>query len=105
MYSGTFMTSLNGNGFSISILKLVETGLGQGKSMLELLDASQETIAWNSSISPSTWEGKDTAENPVAVADDEENFASELRSKLGLLLLSCPPPPLNFPEQSSNILY
>jgi triose/dihydroxyacetone kinase / FAD-AMP lyase (cyclizing) len=37
--SGTYMTSLNGKGFSISILKLVDTRLGPGKSMLDFFDA------------------------------------------------------------------
>lgn len=86
------MTSLNGNGFSVSILKLAETGLGYGKSMLELLDAPHETVAWNSSIKPSTWKGKNTVDRPVALADDEEHLSSELWSKQGLLLLSYPLP-------------
>ena len=42
--SGTFMTSLNGLGFSLSMLKLQETGLS--KSMLELLDAPAECSGW-----------------------------------------------------------
>ena len=37
--AGTFITSLHGLGFSVSVLKLEDTGLGAGKSMLELLDA------------------------------------------------------------------
>ncbi|KAH1849879.1 hypothetical protein KXX54_007467 [Aspergillus fumigatus] len=41
---GTFLTSLNGLGFSVSLLKLADTGLGPGKSMLELLDAPAEAV-------------------------------------------------------------
>jgi len=52
--AGTFMTSLNGNGFSISILKLVETGLGI--DMLELLDVSAEAVGWTASIRTKTWD-------------------------------------------------
>ncbi|KAK5136993.1 hypothetical protein LTR08_001500 [Meristemomyces frigidus] len=51
--SGMFMTSLNGLGFSISLLKAQDTGLG--KSMLELLDAPAECSGWSAAISSSTW--------------------------------------------------
>jgi triose/dihydroxyacetone kinase / FAD-AMP lyase (cyclizing) len=51
--SGTFMTSLNGLGFSISILKLQDTGLS--KSMLELLDAPAEASGWSAAVKSSTW--------------------------------------------------
>lgn len=52
---GTFLTSLNQLGFSISLLKLADTGLGQGKSMLELLDAPAEAVGWSAPIRPETW--------------------------------------------------
>jgi dihydroxyacetone kinase len=53
---GTFLTSLNGMGFSISLLKLADTGLGRGKSLLELLDAPAEAVGWAAPIQTSTWE-------------------------------------------------
>jgi dihydroxyacetone kinase len=53
--AGTFMTSLNGLGFSLSLLKLQDTGLGTGKSMLELLDAPAEAAGWAAAIKSSTW--------------------------------------------------
>ncbi|KIW03430.1 dihydroxyacetone kinase [Verruconis gallopava] len=53
---GTFMTSLNGMGFSISLLQLQDTGLGAGKSMLELLDAPSEATGWSAAIKTSTWD-------------------------------------------------
>ncbi|KAL1966848.1 hypothetical protein VTN77DRAFT_3813 [Rasamsonia byssochlamydoides] len=53
---GTFLTSLNGLGFSISLLKLVDTGLGPGKSLLELLDAPAEAVGWSAPIQTSTWD-------------------------------------------------
>ncbi|KAF7512114.1 hypothetical protein GJ744_002276 [Endocarpon pusillum] len=53
--SGAFLTSLNGMGFSASILKLSDTGLGSGKSMLDLLDYPAEAIGWAAPIQPSTW--------------------------------------------------
>jgi dihydroxyacetone kinase len=56
--AGTFMTSLNGLGFSISLLKIVNTGLGTGCSILELLDAPAEAVGWASNIRPETWATK-----------------------------------------------
>lgn len=53
---GTFLSSLNGLGFSISLLKLADTGLGPGKSLLDLLDAPAEAVGWSAPIHPSTWE-------------------------------------------------
>ena len=59
--TGTFLTSLNGMGFSISILRVRDTGLGPGKSMLELLDAPAEAIGWAAPIRTSTWDSSNTA--------------------------------------------
>ncbi|KKK24084.1 dihydroxyacetone kinase (DakA) [Aspergillus rambellii] len=58
---GTFLTSLNGLGFSISLLKLADTGLGPGKSFLELLDAPAEAVGWAAPIKPSTWGHRNAA--------------------------------------------
>lgn len=51
--SGTFMTSLNGLGFSISLLKIQDSGVS--KSILELLDAPAECSGWAAAVSSSTW--------------------------------------------------
>jgi triose/dihydroxyacetone kinase / FAD-AMP lyase (cyclizing) len=59
IYSGMFMTSLNGLGFSISILNVVNTHLG-GPSMLQLLDAPSEAAGWAAPIRKETWEAKST---------------------------------------------
>jgi dihydroxyacetone kinase len=61
---GTFLTSLNGPGFSISLLKLADTGLGPGKSLLELLDAPAEAVGWAAPVKTSTWENR--TDEPVA---------------------------------------
>lgn len=58
--SGTYMTSLNGLGFSITLLNVVNTDIG-GPSMIELLDAPCEATGWSSPIAKSTWEAKNTA--------------------------------------------
>ena len=55
---GTFLTSLNGMGFSASLLRLVDTGLGPGKSLLELLDAPSEAVGWTAPIQTSTWNNR-----------------------------------------------
>ena len=70
--SGTFLTSLNGLGFSASVLKLADTGLGSGKSMLELLDAPAEAVGWAAPISKSTWEDDNSAtrDNTVSATGD-----------------------------------
>ncbi|KAG0641517.1 Dihydroxyacetone kinase [Tuber brumale] len=59
IFSGTFMTSLNGNGFSISLLRLVDTGLGKAKSMLDLLDAPHESLGWSAPVKQETWANED----------------------------------------------
>lgn len=80
--AGTFMTSLNGLGFSISLLRVADTGLA-GASMLELLDAPAEASGWSAAISSSTWarqgEAKKTEEQQV---DEEEIQPSALRGEL-----------------------
>ncbi|KAL1875599.1 dihydroxyacetone kinase Dak1 [Paecilomyces lecythidis] len=53
---GAFQTSLNGLGFSVSLLKLADTGLGAGKSLLELIDAPAEAVGWAAPITTATWE-------------------------------------------------
>jgi dihydroxyacetone kinase len=58
---GTFLTSLNGLGFSASLLKLADTGLGPGKSFLELLDAPAEAVGWSAPVHTSTWDRRTDA--------------------------------------------
>jgi len=70
--AGTYMTSLNGMGFSISLLKLQDTGLGHGKSMLELLDAPVEATGWSAAIQTSTWENKTPPSAPKEISSQEE---------------------------------
>jgi triose/dihydroxyacetone kinase / FAD-AMP lyase (cyclizing) len=73
--AGTFLTSLNGLGFSASILKLEDTGLGDGKSMLELLDYPAEAYGWAAPIPTATWEGKNdqTMDNAAASAESAKH--------------------------------
>ncbi|KIV87450.1 dihydroxyacetone kinase [Exophiala sideris] len=73
--AGTFITSLNGLGFSASLLKLDDTGLGQGKSMLELLDAPAEAFGWAAATRTSTWEADNSA-----TMDREADSARDLKA-------------------------
>lgn len=60
--TGAFLTSLDGLGWSASILRLEDTGLGSGKSMLELIDAPAEAVGWaNTGVATSTWEADNSA--------------------------------------------
>ncbi|KAL9124624.1 MAG: hypothetical protein Q9217_006055 [Psora testacea] len=54
---GTLFGSLDGPGFILTVLKLSDTGLGPGKSMLEALDAPVNAIGWPHCVSAQTWEG------------------------------------------------
>jgi triose/dihydroxyacetone kinase / FAD-AMP lyase (cyclizing) len=70
--AGTYLTSLNGLGFSASILKLSDTGLGKGKSMLELIDHPAEAYGWAAPISVSTWNGDNTKTMDNAAASSKQ---------------------------------
>jgi dihydroxyacetone kinase len=83
--AGTFMTSLNGLGFSISLLRVADTGIS-GASMLELLDAPAEASGWSAAISTSTWAKRGEAKQAEEEAAGEEVQPSNLRSKMAVLI-------------------
>ncbi|KAL2889356.1 Dihydroxyacetone kinase 1 [Ceratocystis lukuohia] len=58
--SGTYMTSLNGMGFSVTLLNTVDTGIS-GVSMIDLLDAPCEATGWTAPISAASWAANNTA--------------------------------------------
>lgn len=87
---GAFLTSLNGMGFSVSILKLVDAGLGAGKSMLELLDAPTEAVGWAAPVRTSTWDNPSDATMDKQGAAKSEEKPSNLKSKLSIPLLNLP---------------
>lgn len=80
--SGTYMSSLNGLGFSISVLKAAETGLPSGQSMVDLLDTPVEATGWPAQIKPDTWTTvlEDTASS--ALSEDIEMESERILSKL-----------------------
>ena len=77
--TGNFFGSLDGPGFTITILKLVDTGLGSGKSMLELIDAPAEAVGWPVSIKPETWDNDYGDATHEGNEKDEGPQASNLR--------------------------
>lgn len=79
--TGVINGSLNGLGFGISIMKLVETGLGSDKSLLDLIDFPVECIGWPGAIKRDTWERryKDVEEKSSNLA--EEAKPSNLRGE------------------------
>jgi triose/dihydroxyacetone kinase / FAD-AMP lyase (cyclizing) len=90
LISGTFLTSLNGMGFSASILKLEDTGLGKGKSMLELLDLPAEAVGWAAPVKPETWDAdnRGTMEHSDKIASEPKASSLTLDPEYALKVLS-----------------
>ena len=55
---GTLFGSLDGPGFIVTVLKLVDTGLGLGGQLLDLIDAPVNAVGWPRSVSGEVWETK-----------------------------------------------
>ena len=55
---GTLFGSLNGPGFIVTILKLVDTGLGHGKQIVNLIDAPVNAVGWPRCVSEAIWDAK-----------------------------------------------
>ncbi|KAI1375165.1 dihydroxyacetone kinase [Hypoxylon crocopeplum] len=77
--SGTYMTSLNGLGFSISLLNVVNTDIG-GPSMIELLDYPCEATGWSAPIQKTTWEAKNVTTREDTAGSDETIKPSDLKA-------------------------
>ena len=91
--AGTYLTSLNGMGFSASILKLVDTGLGKGKSMLELIDLPAEATGWAAPIQTGTWndDNNETMDEKASGAKDGKpsNLTLDPNQALKILDAAC----------------
>ena len=68
--AGTYMTSLNGPGFSVTLLNVVNTDIG-GPSMVQLLDAPAEATGWAAPVAKLTWEAKSQATREGVVGGAE----------------------------------
>jgi len=93
--SGTYMTSLNGLGFSISLLKLTDA------KVLDLLDAPAEATGWTAPIKSSTWSSpptqtsttersKDATNKPANLTIDPSKTTQALRHALERLIAAEP---------------
>lgn len=86
------MTSLNGLGFSISLLRVQDTGLGPGKSIGDLLDVPHEAPGWTSVIKGKTWDKKIRdrfeGEGKEEVEEVRSNLTCELQSRGFAILIS-----------------
>ncbi|KAI0598200.1 Dak1 domain-containing protein [Biscogniauxia sp. FL1348] len=98
--SGTYMTSLNGLGFSITLLNVVNTDIG-GPSMIQLLDYPCEATGWSAPIAKETWEAKNTntredstdsgqSTKPSGVKIDTTAFSATLTAGLQALVAAEP---------------
>ena len=77
--TGTFLTSLDGLGWSASVLRLEDTGLGSGKSMLELIDAPAEAVGWaNTGVATSTWSADQSATFDKSATDTADTSKTNL---------------------------
>ncbi|KAI9755080.1 MAG: hypothetical protein M4579_004419 [Chaenotheca gracillima] len=78
--SGTFMTSLNGLGFSISLLRVTDTGLGSGKGMLDLLDAGADAAGWSSAaLSKEAWTSRPASTGAKPQGGDDDVKPSNIK--------------------------
>lgn len=77
--AGTYMTSLNGMGFSISLLKLADTDL-KNKTMLNLLDAPAQVTGWTAPVRADTWEKRFMSTETTKHAAAEASKPSNLKS-------------------------
>lgn len=80
--AGPIYGSLNGQGFGLSLLRLVETDLGPGKSMLDLFDAPAQATGWSANIRRDTWENIYVDTQEAEVAEERQVKPSNLNSKL-----------------------
>ena len=53
VYADTYMTSLDGRGFSVSLLRCMPTGLP--KTVVQFLDRQVQATGWKSQLSPDIW--------------------------------------------------
>lgn len=97
--TGTYMTSLNGSGFSITLLNTVPTGLPL--TLLDLLDAPSQATGWPSPILPQTWNAHNTATRdkppkaaiaaqPTGLTTDEVSGRRRLNAGLARLIAAEP---------------
>jgi dihydroxyacetone kinase len=75
--AGTFMTSLNGLGFSITLLKLSD-------GMLQLLDDTAEAVGWSANIQRDSWKLNQTSHKTEDEVPHIQPKPSNIKSKLDI---------------------
>ena len=83
---GTLFGSLNGPGFIMTVLKLADTGLGGGKQIIDLVDASVNAVGWPRCVSGEIWETRYSAALEKMDDDEEKTKPSNLTGKCSLVL-------------------
>ena len=78
---GTLFGSLDGSGFIISILRLVDTSLGSDKSFLKLIDSPVNAVGWPKSVTPETWEKRYDPPPQKTEQEEDETKPSNLKCK------------------------
>ena len=78
LFQGVYNGSLNGLGFGVTLLRLADTGLGKGKSLLELIDSPSEGIGWPQAINIETW-GQEFAKIKDTKLEGEEVKPSHIK--------------------------
>lgn len=73
IYIGEFTSSLNGQGFSITLLNATKAG---GKDILDLLDAPTDAVGWVSNVSTYTGNSKSKIEDTNNVDEELINVKS-----------------------------
>ncbi|RMJ19865.1 hypothetical protein CDV36_000521 [Fusarium kuroshium] len=76
--SSTYMTSLNGLGFSITLLNVVSPDF-DAPSMIELLDTPSEVVGWSAPIQSRTWEAKNSATRTGNDSANQDAQPSDLK--------------------------
>lgn len=76
---GTLFGSLDGPGFIITLLKLADTGLGSGKTLVDLIDAPVEALGWPQCVSKGVWEAEYPPVSDKGTDDGEQTLKSKLK--------------------------
>lgn len=94
LLSGTYMSSLNGMGFSITLLKVVD------RAFLTFIDAPADAAGWSPAVQPENWEhtidASEAEAKHVSPGNDDEEASIPSNLTCMLLCASLHSPPLFF---------
>ncbi|KAH3661821.1 hypothetical protein OGAPHI_005999 [Ogataea philodendri] len=80
VYTGSYTTSLDGPGFSITLLNATKAG---GKEILDLLDYPTAVPGWNSAYKSSEWDDKPSSYIIEAPATSDDSATSKVKFPQG----------------------